>query len=194
MTVEAVLTGYGGALLVPLAVVEGPAVSVAAGALAAQGMFAWYWALPLLVAADLIGDLILYGIGRAGAGRFRVLQMARAVPNAIPTAVPPGLLRRLEANATKMLLIGKWTHAIGALVLVGSGMIRLELPRFVLVNLLATLPKSTLLFGLGAFAGNLLPRTDAQAFAIAALLLGLGAAAITIVLRRGDAVAGGAGQ
>ena len=51
-----------------------------------------------------------------------------------------------------MLVIGKWTHTIGCVVLIGSGMLRLPLPRFILINLLATVPKSAVLFGIGYFA------------------------------------------
>ena len=72
-------------------------------------------------------------------------------------ALTPELQRDLARNATKMLLIGKWTHTIGGLVLVGSGMLRVPLPRFILVNLLATVPKSAVLFGFGYFAGDHYP-------------------------------------
>ena len=53
-----------------------------------------------------------------------------------------------------MLVIGKWTHTIGCIVLVGSGMLRLPLPRVYPDNLLATVPKSAVLFGIGYFADD----------------------------------------
>ncbi len=42
-------------------------------------------------------------------------------------------------------------------MLIGSGMLRLPLPRFILVNLLATIPKSAVLFGVGYFIGDHYP-------------------------------------
>ena len=100
--------------------------------------------------------------------------------------VTPDLRRRLRQNAAKMLVIGKWTHAIGCVVLVGSGMLRLPLPRFLLVNLLATLPKSAVLFGFGYFASAYLPLLQRHAVATMFALCLLGAVAVALIMRRPD--------
>jgi membrane protein DedA with SNARE-associated domain len=85
-----------------------------------------------------------------------------------------------------MLLIGKWTQSIGVVVLIGSGMLRLPLAKFILVNLLATLPKSAVLFGVGYFAGGHFPLVEHH-MVIATIMLGVaGVAATMLVLRRAD--------
>jgi membrane-associated protein len=180
VTIESFLIAYGSGLLLPLAVIEGPIVSVLAGFLSARGYFLWYWALGLLVCGDLIGDLIYYYLGRTAGTPLAVLGRRfglRSTPS-------PELQRKLERSATKMLFIGKWTHSIGFLVLVASGMLRLPLAKFMLVNLLATLPKSALLFAIGYFAAGYLPVFEHHAVLATIGLCVVGGSAILLVARR----------
>ncbi len=187
VTLDGFLVAHGSALILPLAVIEGPVVSVLSGFLSAQGYFVWYWVLCLLVCGDLIGDMIYYWVGRTGGGALAGLGR-RAGMDRILT---PELRHGLTENATRVLVIGKWTHSIGCVVLIGSGMLRLPLPGFMLVNLLATLPKSAVLFGLGYFVGDDYPLLAPHAGVLVVLLCAIGAAAIAMVLRRGDRVGAG---
>jgi membrane protein DedA with SNARE-associated domain len=191
VTLDGFLIAYGSALILPLAVIEGPVVTVLTGFLSAQGYFDWYWALPLLVGADVIGDVIYYWVGRTGrtplAGFGRRLGFGRVVS--------PELERGLRQNATRMLVIGKWTHSLGCVVLIGSGMLRLPLPGFIVVNLLATLPKSALLFSFGYFASAYLPLFERHAVLATLVLCAVGVAAVALILRRADGIwAGGTGR
>ncbi len=173
------LASHGGALILPLAVVEGPVVSVMAGWLCERGQISWYRGLLLLVGGDLIGDLMYYALGRSGGlhlGRLGSHRLARV-------KLPEGLLVALHANATRMLLIGKWTHAIGAPVLVGAGIMRMQLPRFLLVNLLATLPKSILLFATGYLAWPYWQMVARHTLPATLALLAIGAIAVVLILR-----------
>jgi membrane-associated protein len=203
VTLGAFLIAHGSALILPLAVIEGPVVTIVTGFLAAQGYFDWYWALPLLMCGDVIGDVVYYAIGRSGVARLgRIVGIPKFRRNlGIPHAglagggapnqyftLTPGLRRDLTRNATKMLLIGKWTHTIGGLVLVGSGLLRVPLSRFILVNLLATVPKSAVLFGAGYFTGDHYPFLERHyALGLVALFVA-GVASIAVVLRRTDGI------
>ena len=113
MTLTDFLITHGSALILPLAVMEGPVVSIVTGVLAWQGYFEWYWALFLLIAGDLVGDVIYYWIGRTGITPLASLRRRVGTNHGPPSA----LGQKLARNATKMLLIGKWTHSIGFLVL-----------------------------------------------------------------------------
>jgi membrane protein DedA with SNARE-associated domain len=94
-----------------------------------------------------------------------------------------------------MLVIGKWTHSLGCVVLIGSGMLRLPLPGFIVVNLLATLPKSALLFSFGYFASAYLPLFERHAVLATLVLCAVGVAAVALILRRADGIwAGGTGR
>jgi membrane protein DedA with SNARE-associated domain len=191
MTLDGFLIAYGSLLILPLAVIEGPVVSVLAGFLSAQGYFAWYWALGLLVCGDLIGDVLYYWVGRAGRGPLARLARRAGVAR----LMTPALQHDLTHNATRMLFIGKWTHSIGFVVLIGSGMLRLPLPRFLVVNLLATVPKSAVLFAIGYFAAWALPPVERHS-GVAMLTLGaVGVAAIALTLWRARQVrTNGAGR
>lgn len=174
------LAKYGLILLLPLAVVEGPIIAVLAGALAAHGVIPWYAALPMLILGDLIGDLIYYAIGRLSDSRLHRF----AVRLGIPVHRAEAFTTRVAARSTHMLLIGKWTHAIGALVLIAAGAARVDVTRFLVVNLMATVPKSALLFFFGSYAGAHLVAA-ASRFGIGALiLLGVGVLAVYLALRR----------
>jgi membrane protein DedA with SNARE-associated domain len=186
-----ILMAYGYPLILPLAVIEGPVVAIVAGFLAAQGYLAWYWALGLLVGGDLIGDAIYYAVGRFGRVRLEGLGRRFGLSAERSRALADGL----KHNSVKMLLVGKWTHAIGAGVLVGAGMLRLPLPKFLFVNLLATLPKCAVLLGLGYFAGSYQPLLARHAVIGSVLLFALGAACIAAIVRRGAVLwAGGGGR
>src|ERR1700733_9703884 len=66
MTLDGFMMAHGSALILPLAAIEGPVVTILTGILSARGYFQWYWALCLLVCADLIGDSAHYWVGRTG--------------------------------------------------------------------------------------------------------------------------------
>ena len=188
MTLDGFLVAHGSALILPLAVIEGPIIAIITGFMSAQGYFHWYWALCLLVCADLIGDLTYYWIGRTGSAPIIGLGRRLGLRN----AVTPQLQYDLTHNATRILLIGKWTHSIGCVVLIGSGVLRLPLARFILVNVLATMPKSALLFCFGYFASNYYRLFEHHWFAgmIALCVLGVAAVFVTLGQAGGNSIGG----
>jgi membrane-associated protein len=184
VTLSGFLIAHGSALILPLAVIEGPFVTIVTGFLAAQGYFNWYWALPLLVCGDLIGDVIYYWIGRTGRTPLAFLHRR----SGLRRTMMPAFQCQLRHNASKMLIVGKWTQSIGCLVLIGSGMLRLPLPRFMLINLLATVPKSSVLFGFGYFAGDHFSVVEHHTILATSLAFAAGLASIMLILRRTDRI------
>lgn len=148
---SALVGAFGYPLLLALTVVEGPAATVLAGFLSARGYLSWPLVLAVAVVGDLVGDVVLYGIGRCGHGWLHA-RAARWLGRAAPG--PDALEHRLRARSTKLLFVGKLTHAAGAAVLVAAGAARVPILRFVLVNAAAAVPKSTLLLAVGYFFGQ----------------------------------------
>jgi membrane protein DedA with SNARE-associated domain len=143
---------YGYAALLPLAVIEGPAVTVLAGVLAANGVLDLTIIYPVVVVGDLVGDLLHYAVGRWLSlfvsfrdWRWTVRLRARAI------AVAP----LVRWNAAKMLLIGKLTHSAGFAVLLAAGAVRVPLTRFLAWNFIGTVPKSIVLLLAGYCFGRL---------------------------------------
>lgn len=149
---------YGLLVLAPLALLEGPIVSVFGGYLAGRGLVPFNALLVLVVVADLVGDVMLYGIGRHG-GR-RVPQRWRGRLGLSPER-QERLVDEIHTHGTRMLAVGKLTHAMGFAVLTAAGAARFPFGRFVMVNLLATLPKSAAMVALGWWLGNSWQRADA---------------------------------
>jgi len=132
-------------------VVEGPIVTILAGFLASLGYVNLFLVYLIIVAGDVTGDCIWYAAGRWGrrgfSGRWGKY-----------TGITPERLLRIERHfekhAGKTLLLGKLTHAVGSLVLVGAGVARVKPRRFILFNLMATVPKSLALLLFGYYFGK----------------------------------------
>jgi len=163
------LAVYGYAALLPLAVIEGPAVTVFAAFLAAEGMFSLAAVYAIVVLGDLIGDVLYYAVGRwmiGGWTRGRamdrpggrdgdrrrqhgahwVARLRRRVGALAP---------RIRTRAGAMLLFGKLTHSAGFAVLLAAGVAHVPMRRFLAFNLLGTLPKSLVLVLVGYWFGKL---------------------------------------
>ena len=148
--IVAALQSQGLLVLFFLAVVEGPIVTIVGGFLADRGHFDLVAVYVLVVTADLVGDVLCYFIGSFGLGpaldrwgeRFGIRPQYRLT-----------LERQLDSHAGKVLLVGKLTHSVGFVVLFAAGAIRMRLDRFVLFNLLGTLPKSAFFLAIGVSVG-----------------------------------------
>jgi len=171
---------YGYWLILPLSVVEGPILTVLTGILIGSGHLDWRWVLALLVIGDVIGDMLYYAIGRWSWGPLKRFGERFGMTEHRATQ----LIQRMDHGRVKMLLIGKWTHAIGALVLVAAGIVRMPVASFMVVNLLASLPKSIVFLLIGIYAGQHLPNiSNALAYA-PVVLLPVGVVAIVLLIRR----------
>lgn len=146
------VTVYGYAALLPLAVIEGPAVTVFAAFLAAQGLLDVGMVYAVVVAGDLLGDLLYYTAGRFLLQRMVTWRGAWAVRLRHRVGV---LAHRIRARAGAMLLFGKLTHSAGFAVLLSAGAARVPIRQFMAYNLLGTLPKSLLLVIIGYWFGRL---------------------------------------
>jgi membrane protein DedA with SNARE-associated domain len=152
-----ILAVYGYAALLPLTAIEGPAVTVFAGFLAAQGLFDLAGVYAVAVLGDLIGDVMYYAVGRWASGRWMVQpkasrhgRWAARLHQRVSVLAP-----RIRTRAGAMLLFGKLTHSAGFAVLLAAGAARVDLRRFLAFNLLGTLPKVLVLVLLGYWFGRL---------------------------------------
>lgn len=145
------LSTYGYALLFLAVAVEGPIVTVIAGFLVSLGVFSWWGVLIVALFGDLTGDTFLYGVGMyvRYLERFAFFRWL-----GITEARISKLEERFHKNAGKMLLIGKFTHTIGAASLLASGASHYSYKKFLWYNSLGTLPKSLILIIVGFYFGQ----------------------------------------
>ncbi len=149
--IDTLLRTNGLPLLFPLAVIEGPIVTVIAGWLARLGYFPLRWAMVVLVLADLLGDSLLYALGRAGPDLLRQKwQLALGVTEARIAQVAEHFARR----GGRTLLVAKLTHSFGFAALVAAGASRMSFPAFLFFNLVGTIPKTLFFLLLGYAVGE----------------------------------------
>jgi membrane protein DedA with SNARE-associated domain len=142
-----ILSQYGYAVILPIAVVEGPAMAIVAGALVAAGQLNAMAACLLLIGADLVGDAGYYGLGRFGHAPLLAAISKRL--SLTPERLHP-LEKRFHDNDWKLLMIGK-TQALGGVILYFAGASRMNFVRYMLLNLVATTPKVVLFEAVGYF-------------------------------------------
>lgn len=175
-TVTALITKYGLAIVAPIAVVEGPIVTVIAAWLASQGLMSLWAVVLVVILADLVGDFGFYALGRWGLGKLPVRWLERM---RLTDARLAGLTQHFEGHGGRTLLLGKITHSAGFAVLVAAGMARMPLARFFWFNLLGTVPKSLLFVGLGYAFGAAYTRIDSW-IAGASLAMGVVIVALAV--------------
>jgi membrane protein DedA with SNARE-associated domain len=163
------LSQYGYEVLFPIAVFEGPAATMIAGALVATGELDAVTAFVVLVLADLVGDTFYYSVGRWGHTRF-LEQIGKYL------GLTQDRLRPLENSFRKhdwkLLLVGK-TQALGSLVLYFAGAIRMSFTRFMAWNLLGTIPKTALFEMVGYFLGQTILHSRKYLDAVTILTFGV---------------------
>ncbi|MDX5627563.1 MULTISPECIES: VTT domain-containing protein [unclassified Brenneria] len=158
-TIEGLIAQHGLLLLTPLAVLEGPIVTVIAAYLARLDYFNLTAVCIVVILADLVGDLGFYALGRWAIKA---------------DGVPPRWLSRFglsqarlqkmgsnfETRGGKILAFGKLTHSAGAAVLLAAGMARMRLRPFLFYNTLATIPKSLFFVAIGYAFGHFAAQVD----------------------------------
>jgi membrane protein DedA with SNARE-associated domain len=140
---------YGYAILLPIAVIEGPTIAAITGALVALGQFDPVISFLLLVCADLVGDALYYALGRYGHGPlFNWINKRLRIT---PERLHP-LEQRFHDNDWKLIMIGK-TQALGGIILYFAGASRMNFARYMAFNLIGTFPKVILFELVGYFLG-----------------------------------------
>ncbi len=146
---------YGLMIIAPIALLEGPVVSVVSGYLAKSGLIKVPQTFSVLVLADLVGDCIVYAIGRKGRARVALPWLAAC---GVTRRRLAQVLRSFRTKGGRILVAGKLTHSAGFAVLLAAGMARMSFPRFLALNLLATLPKVAVFMALGWWFGQIADR------------------------------------
>jgi len=147
----ALLTAYKYALLFPLAVIEGPIVTVLGAFLASMGYMNIFAVYAVVIVGDVVGDCFYYGVGRWG-GKAFITRWGKHF--GITSERVLRLEEHFKNHARKTLVIGKLTHAIGVVVLVAAGIARVSLWEFVVFNFLPTIPKSLVFLLVGYYFGQ----------------------------------------
>lgn len=183
----AVIAEYGIAILAPLAVVEGPIVTIVAAYMASLKLLDLGNVILCVIIADVVGDCILYAMGR---GLLDWLPLSIRRKFGVSRRRMAQMIRTFRDNGVRLLVIGKLTHAAGFAVLFAAGAARMPFLTFVLANLLATIPKSLILVAIGYMFGSA-HAVMAEWFSVGSVIvLGLMAATLLVLWYRSRKPAG----
>lgn len=137
--------------LFPLAVIEGPIITIITGFFASLGYINFFLAYAVVVAGDLTGDVIHYLAGRFGGRKF-IDRWGKYI--GIGEDQVKSLEKQFIKRGNNLLFIGKMSHGIGGAFLVAAGIIKMPFDKFIFSNMLATLVKSMILLLIGFYFGQ----------------------------------------
>lgn len=163
-------------IILPISIIEGPIVAVITGFLASQHFLNIFIAVPVVLAGDIIGDVLHYWLGRFG-NKNIIPKYGRYI------GITEERLQYMEkrfdrAHIWKTIFFGKFTHAPNSLILVMAGITKVDFLMFLLVSTVSTIPKALIFILIGWYFGasyELIGNYIANFGYIMAALVGAGA-------------------
>lgn len=147
----ALISQYGLWVLTPLAVLEGPIVTVIAAYLSRLSILNVWQVIPCVILADVIGDGLLYLLGRTALGQISPRWRERL---GLSRRRLVGLMRGFRRNGARILVTAKLTHAAGFAALTAAGAARMRFVDFIVINTLASIPKCLFFVAIGYLFGS----------------------------------------
>ena len=176
------IAGYKYWLLFPIAVIEGPIITVIGGFLSSAGVLSFWISYLVIVSGDVVGDALYYALGRFG-GMPLISRYGRYI-NINPERLEY-VEQHFDAHGGKTLLFAK-TQAWGSLILVSAGIIKMRFWKFISWNAAGTAVKTLILLLLGYYFGafyNLINHYLGVAAAISAAVFVIGLLIYIFIIR-----------
>jgi membrane-associated protein len=145
------LSYYKYVIIFPLAVVEGPIVTILCGFLASLGKLN-FWLVWLIVAlGDIFGDSALYFLGIYGRTSLatKVLKFLGITKEHVVF-----IEDKFKKHPKKILSISKISHGVGSIALLAAGVVRFSYKKFLLYTVVLTIIKSLILTSIGFYFGR----------------------------------------
>lgn len=153
----ALIVKHGLLILAPIAVIEGPIVTVIAAWLASQNILDLWSVIVIVMLANVVGDLGRYAIGRWGINRMPESWLDRMGLNRLRLRV---IARHFRRHGVRTLLMGKATQVVIGPVLVAAGVARMPVWKFVWVTFIGTVPTSLIYVAVGYIFGSAYQQID----------------------------------
>lgn len=146
------LSHYGYTIMLPLMIIEGPVVTIIASMLASLGAFNVFVVLILSMVGDIVGDIILYGLGyKYGMGFVR--RIGKYI------GITENLVLRMEKyfnnHGGKTIFAVKSTTGLCWATFTAAGIVKMDFKKFVKYSFLGGVVWSGFLVAMGYFYGYL---------------------------------------
>jgi membrane protein DedA with SNARE-associated domain len=109
----------------PIAVVEGPLVSIVSGFLVSRGYLGFIPVLIVVFLGDVISDSVFYFLGRGGMSlvqKFKFLHLSEERINILES--------QYRKHPWKTMILAKISYGLGSVFMVASGISRMSFARF----------------------------------------------------------------
>lgn len=150
--IAGLLQAYGYLLLFPVAIMEGPIVTVIAGFLVSLGVFNPLIVYAVVVLGDVLGDAFWYTLGRIG-GNWRITRAIKRLFK-ISEADITYARRLFETHRYKMMTLSKLAWGLGSAGLLAAGLARVPYSLFFTTCVLITLGQAAFFLGMGVLFGE----------------------------------------
>ncbi|MDI3496391.1 MAG: hypothetical protein PWQ35_412 [Patescibacteria group bacterium] len=145
------LTTYRYLLLFPIAIAEGPVITMISGYLSYLNFLNFFIAYIIMIIGDLAGDIVYYAIGRWG--RLRIIEKYGHYVGVTRERII-NMEQIFESNDKRALIGGKFIFGIGGLIIIASGAAKYNFKKFLSYCILGTIPKSLILMIIGYYFGH----------------------------------------
>jgi membrane protein DedA with SNARE-associated domain len=159
-TLTSLLSHYGYFLLLPLAIVEGPIVTVIAAFLASMGIFNIYAVYAIAIFGDFAGDSMWYWAARSQGERFLHFVIRHGKKMGITNERVDGAEMMLKAHFYKTVVVGKVTNIVMLPIIIASGALRVPYRKFITATLSLDVPKDLIFTVVGFYFGKYFARID----------------------------------
>lgn len=149
-TIIPLLEHYKYAILLPLAIIEGPIIMVIAGFLVTLGLMNAFFVYVIVVAGDIVGDSLAYGVGRWGGSWIHRL----GAKIGITSEKIREAREFFNTRHTKAIVMSKLIHGVGVAGLIAAGTLKIPYLRYLRSCLFVSLPQTGLLLIIGVFFGH----------------------------------------
>ncbi len=153
----------------PIAVLEGPIITIISGFLVSRHILAFLPAFLVVYFGDVISDTIFYIIGRNGRNLIQRLKFLRVSDEMINR-----MEARYEKSPWKTMLVAKVSYGLGTVFMLAAGVSKMSLGRFFESVFILNALRSLALLSIGYYFGRMALRlgpTYLQYYVIAVILI-----------------------
>jgi len=140
-------------ILLPLAVIEGPIIAVIAGLLCSRGIMNVLYIYPVIIVGDLIGDTLVYALGRAGKSNSKFLLKIKKWIGLTETKMQRARFF-FETNPRKTIALSKVILGVGVAGIYMAGNAKIAYSKFLLICLVTSATQYIFYIGLGYLFGQ----------------------------------------
>jgi membrane-associated protein len=151
---ETLILTYKYWIILPLAIVEGPIVTIAASFLSSLGLLNIFIVYALALLGDIIGDILHYMAGRFG-GRGMIQKYGHFF-RITESGVDQVLQKYFNDKNSlwKVITLSKVTHAPSSAVMLASGLAKVDFRQFLLITTINNIFKVLVFVLIGYFFGE----------------------------------------